>query len=283
MNDKIVLFKKFLEEGHNQTKAALLSGINPKSTYDYVKKYNLIVLNKGTRYNHNIKYFDNIDTEEKAYLLGFFIADGYIENNRRVCFNNSIDDLEAIELARKEISPESKIIYSNKQKGVKFRKEQSTFRIASEQLANVLINKYKIINAKTFDSTFKFDFNLIPEELVRHFIRGFFDGDGSVSFYKTKSTLFFNFSFVFTSELFCNQFADIFENKFLLKRVIYKHEGKTANWLSLRFNCFGRRVKVIKEIYDYLYKDSTCFLTRKKLKFEQYFEYRANSLRKIKE
>ena len=34
----------------------------------------------------------------------------------------------------------------------------------------------------------------------------------------------------------------------------------------------------IKEIYNYLYQDSAIFLSRKKIKFEKYIEYRANSI-----
>lgn len=35
------------------------------------------------KYNYNDNYFENIDTEEKAYWLGFIAADGSIVNNNR--------------------------------------------------------------------------------------------------------------------------------------------------------------------------------------------------------
>lgn len=146
-------------------------------------------MSKG-RYKINHDYFDNIDTETKAYLLGFFIADGYIENNR-IRIQNSVDDLEIIELFRKELTPETTICYTNKQNGVKFRKKQCTAGLTSEHMTNLFKEKYGIIQRKTYNKDFIFHFNTIPLNLIRHFVRGYFDGDGSVSFIKTKSSIFF--------------------------------------------------------------------------------------------
>lgn len=241
---------------------------------------NKIVSFKKEKYVKNENYFDIIDTETKAYLLGFFLADGFIENNR-LRIQNSVDDLEIIELFRKELSPNSVICFTNKQKGVKFRKPQCCSGLTSKHMTELFKEKYNIIQNKTHHSDFKFDFNTIPIKLHRDFIRGYFDGDGSVSFHKNKyNTIFFNFSFIFNSENFTNQIADIFENLFQIKPIIYKNIGKTATWFALRFDYNRHRAKKIMEIYDYLYKDSNIFLSRKKIKFEQYIEYRANPRRK---
>lgn len=243
-----------------------------------------IVELKKLRYsNRNHDYFNNIDNENKAYLLGFFIADGYIDNDR-VRIQNSIDDLEIIELFRDELNPDTNICYTNKQKGVKFRKPQCSMGITSKHMVEILKSKYDIVQNKTKNDNFKFDFSTIPENLIRHFIRGYFDGDGSVSFHKNKyNTIFFNFSFVFNSLNFANQIANIFESTFQIIPVIYKHTGKTSNWFSLRFNYNRNRTLKIKEIYEYFYKDSNIYLSRKNLKFKQYIEYRANSVNNITE
>lgn len=232
----------------------------------------------------NEDYFETIDTEAKAYLLGFIIADGCIDDNKhlRLIFSNSIDDLKVLELAKKEISPKANIQFSNIQsKDVKFRKPQVKLRINSRKLCECLINKYKIIPRKTKDINFTFDFSLIPRELRRHFIRGFFDGDGCICFHKNRyKTIFFNFSFVFTSENFTKQIANLFASKFDIEPKISKIQSKNMYYFTLRFNYNRNRVKKIKEIYHQLYDNSNFFLERKKIKFEQYFEYRANFLSK---
>lgn len=278
--DRLILLQKYLDEGYTQEKSAILAGENPKNMYYLVKRYNLKVKKRFGRVRINEEYFDNIDTETKAYILGFILADGYIQkskNNYSLNINNSIDDISIIELIKNEISPEGNIFHSNKQTGANFRKPQVSMKICSTKLATTLMEKYGIKPAKTFIEDYKFNFELIPQDLIRHFIRGYFDGDGSVSAHKYKKVFFFNFSFVFNSLNLCEQFADIFESLFNLKRKIYKHKGKTANWVSMRFNYNKKRVEKIRKIYDYFYKDSKYYLTRKQLKFEEYFKYRANS------
>lgn len=240
---------------------------------------------RNTKYKHHDDYFDNINTEAKAYLLGFIIADGSIDIikrgnciSKRLCFLNSIDDLEIIKLANREISPESNLYYRQNNIGAISRKEQVTLRIASYNLCTTLENKYNIKSRKTFDSNFIFNFNLIPNNLHKDFIRGYFDGDGSVSFYKTNNTLYFNFSFVLTSLEFTNQLGNIFKDIFGINPIIYFIKGKTCDYYKLRFDYSRDRTNKIIEIYNYLYKDANYFLDRKKVKFLQYFEYRGKSI-----
>lgn len=51
--------------------------------------------NHYRKYFHNENFFENIDTEEKAYWLGFMFADGYISEKR----NGYGQDLFGITLA----------------------------------------------------------------------------------------------------------------------------------------------------------------------------------------
>lgn len=246
-----------------------------------------VILKKrnNLKYNHKDDYFKIINTSTKAYILGFTLADGSIDRiirgnciTNRLCFGNSIDDTEIMELIRNEISPNSILYVKNNKIGAKDRKEQLYLRIASYSLCEDLINLYDIAPKKTNNSNFRMDFSKIPEEFHKDFIRGFFDGDGSVSFYKTKNTIFFNFSFVFNSKEFAEQIGSKFENLFNIKAVYYKHIGKTCVYYSMRFNYYRDRISKIKEIYHYLYDDSDVFLNRKKIKFEEYFKYRAKPI-----
>ena len=71
----------------------------------------------------NDDYFSIIDSEKKAYLLGFFIADGTIGMNQG-CKNSYFmqvnicnDDDEILKLYQLEICPENKISVCNYQGG----------------------------------------------------------------------------------------------------------------------------------------------------------------------
>ena len=54
------------------------------------------------------------------------------------------------------------------------------------------ISKEIFEEAKTFTLRFPTE-NQVPKELLRHFIRGYFDGDGCVSFYTNRKTVMVNF------------------------------------------------------------------------------------------
>ena len=138
MTNKIIIIKNLFKQGYTSTMVANIIGMNPKNINYYIKRYNIEVKNKFRKYHINDTYFDNIDSEIKAYLLGFFIADGYLANGNRICINNSIDDIEVISKFKDEICPESKIIHSNRQLGAKFRKEQITVRFTSNYMYNIL-------------------------------------------------------------------------------------------------------------------------------------------------
>ena len=231
--------------------------------------------NMGLKNNYQTKwvndnYFDDIDNEEKSYLLGFLIADGCIreENDnrnpnwksKRICFSNSIDDKEVMELIHNRICPNHIMKQVHYTKGAENRKPQHVLQWTSNHMIDTLINKYGILPNKTNDKNFKFPFESIPEELHRHFIRGFMDGDGFIN----KSEL----KFVFTSVPFMNQIIDKFKILFDnhsdivwdFNYTITEYDGKTTKYWKVFIPMGHGRDKLIK---NYLYKDSTIYLTRK--------------------
>lgn len=228
-------------------------------------------------------FFELINSELKAYLLGYFLADGYVtiehetrkNPNYRLGINVSIDDYETAKLLSDSIFVEDKVIkeVNYKSDGVN-RKPQLIVRWTSYKMQKDL-EKLGIKRAKTKDLTFSFDFNLIPKDLHRHFIRGFFDGDGCVSL-TTQNC--FDWSFIFTSEIFCNQIAEILEDRIPgLNRKIYSQAQSTMTTYLLRFNSSNMKTLFTKLFYDYLYSNSNFYLSRKKKKFEDYFQHRGIS------
>ena len=250
---------------------------------EMLKHFN--IENKNKRYIKNINhdYFNNIDNENKAYILGFLLADGCVlvepkkkngkiySYSKRISFCNSISDYEIIEKIRNEISPQSNIKIFQNNKGTVNRKPQCVLRIGSSEIVDKLID-IDIKPRKTEDLNFKFDFSIIPEHLIRHFIRGFFDGDGCFS--KIKQSL--SITIISTSLNFLNQIAKYFTNLSEgINEVIREINGKTTNYYTLNFN-FERTDKPEKvlKIYNYLYDDSELYLIRKKDKIESYLKYR---------
>lgn len=265
-NTNIVL--KLAKEGKNIREISKIIKIPEKRLSEMIKFNNLIIDNKRYRIIKNHDYFKNIDNEKKAYILGYTIADGCVsiepkkKNNKiyseskRLSYCVSIDDKEIIESIRSEISPTTKIIEFHNSKGAINRKLQINLRISSAKIVDDLIN-LNVIPNKTYHSDFEFDFLNLNESLIRHFIRGFMDGDGSV----TKC----NINFTSTSKKFLLQILNVFKlNIPEITYRIYEEKGITINYYKLYIN-IGKDIR--KKIFTYLYKDSTIFLKRKMLKF----------------
>ena len=127
-------------------------------------------------------FFKNIETELQAYLLGFHAADGSINLKRwTLRIKVTKTDSEIIELFQNSISPEA---YTRDVSGFNTvirekevtTKTASEISIASKILVNDIIN-YGYVQNKT---CFELKLPNIDDELLRHFIRGYFDGDGSI-------------------------------------------------------------------------------------------------------
>ena len=94
----------------------------------------------------NHEYFDIIDSDIKAYFLGFFIADGTISISKRCigrmgfCIQN--DDSYILEKLLNNINCPNKIYVRINLNGAKCRKPQAILRWTSQHMASTLINKY---------------------------------------------------------------------------------------------------------------------------------------------
>lgn len=218
----------------------------------------------------NHTYFDIINTEEKAYLLGFFIADGCTTySNRAYTFsvNLSEKDFKIINYYHYNICNKHNIIRSTYSKGAINRQPTLMVKWSSKYMSEIFIKNYNIKPRKTYDSEFIFNFDNIPSDLVRHFIRGYFDGDGHISFGNGQLT----FAIYGTSKNFLEQISLYLSKLYYVEPIINCYKSKAIIKLhSLRFNSYRKRKFFIKELYDYFYKDSTIYLDRKKDKFENY-------------
>lgn len=235
---------------------------------DKIGKYKKLNINNC---NHN--YFDVVDSELKAYLLGFFIADGFLDSkSNRFGITIQKNDESIIKLFNKNICPENNIVYRNRKTEFINRKIQCDLRWSSKNMKSVFVDTYHILPNKTQDINFSFPFYKIDNIYIRHFIRGFIDGDGC--FEQNNST--FTITLVSSSKYFLHQIGKYFLNIVPeMELNIKEKKGKTINYFTLRFNMFRKNKpeKVLK-IYKYLYEDSNFYLNRKKEKIESYLKYR---------
>lgn len=175
MNSKILekfnldLAIELMQQGKKQKEIGDVLGLSSQRVSECFKYYNVKFDKRGLKINDS--YFDNIDNEEKAYLLGFLVADGCcrLEKrkksfSKRIAFNNTIDDKEAIELLHKRICPDSSLLIKNYTHNRR-KKPQYTLQWSSEHMFDILSAKYNIKPHKTLDKNFFIPENSIPEDL----------------------------------------------------------------------------------------------------------------------
>lgn len=209
---------------------------------------------KNRKYHFDLNYFEKIDTEEKAYWLGFLYADGYVCYRGVVTVGLAEKDLSHLELLRKCLGDETvKIPYTSRTKSY-------FIHFSSVKMADDL-RKLGCVQKKSLVLKFPTE-DQVPQSLVNHFMRGYFDGDGCLS-NTDRSPCF--------SVLGTPQFLDEYE-KILLNNVEKITKTKRIHRDSWNEQteeiAYGGRNRIF-EIYSYLYKDATIYLQRKKDKFDE--------------
>lgn len=130
-------------------------------------------IKRQTGYHSNCieNYFEQIDTPDKAYLLGFITADGAIVNEI-LSIEIKDDDIQLLEYAKQQINPQATITKCN-------GRSTSKITFGAKQIGRDLA-KYGIIQNKS--KTIKeVPIDLIPNNLLPYYFRGLIDGDGSIS------------------------------------------------------------------------------------------------------
>jgi intein/homing endonuclease len=271
---KEILQNLVIEEKKNYKEICKILNIKSNSSlYTLIKLYNIERIDKHRQLCNNDKFFDDVDSEIKAYLLGFLIADGCViiepkkrngkvySYSKRISILNSVDDLQIIKLFQQYICPKNTIKYNNCQLGVKtLRKQQCNIRWTSSYMVDKLIS-YGIKPKKTYDTDFKFDFSILKtEELKLHFLRGFFDGDGCISITRNK---YVRIGFVGTSYIFMNQIIDFYKKYNLLFKITTR---KSKNMLYYEITLTGGKLSINK-FKELMYQNSNFYLDRKLNKF----------------
>ena len=240
---------------------------------DVIKK-NLINNNvKIARYNSmhelNGKIFDTIDTEEKAYWLGFIFADGNISKSRPTfAINLQYSDINHLEKLKKFFNYKRDIrkqVYKN-------GSQICRMKVDNKDLWNTL-NNYGCVPAKSLvlkfpdTSIFVETDKISRKTLIKHFIRGFVDGNGSITHSGGKrkdrdSIKYYPELTIVGTRCFLEELIKHIPINKSSKAKIYKHVN-VANILltnTQAYNCI-----------KYLYEDATIYLDRK---YNRYLEFR---------
>lgn len=244
-------------------------GLTTKQVNDF--GYRHIGLRDIERYTVDEDYFKTIDTEEKAYWLGFLYADGCVHDiySKTGNLKSYVMMLSLARIDRKHIEKLNKSLKSNYEiKDYIAKSNGGEYEISKLTICNTSFCKNLISSGCVPRKSLILEFpneDILPKKLIRHFIRGYFEGDGCVYFNEFANTTKCSVSFIGT-ELFLRSIQRIANEEvgFTFTNLNGKGNAKQVGWGGVH-NCVAW--------YLYMYKDATIYLDRKYNKFMKIIEY----------
>lgn len=193
----------------------------------------------GIKYlSYDNAYFDNIDSPTKAYWLGFLYADGYVTTNNRWGLELQLSDSNHLKHLLEELK------YNGEMKTRIKNGNSSCYVLINNANMHDSLVKNGVIMNKTNALSFP-DETILPIEYTNCFIRGFYDGDGCVSY----SDISKEISFVCKSNDFIMKLLSIFKNNDI--SFSYSINARD-NLPTLRLY----KKEEIQKFYTYIYSNS---------------------------
>jgi hypothetical protein len=216
------------------------------------------------RLNYDVFIFDSIDTEEKAYWLGFLYADGNvrsdsIHNNNTISLSLSFSDYDHLvkfKTFMKDTRSDSTIKVRERLAASGNKLKMATYNICNGHLRQSLIDLGCIPN-KSNILKFPEETIFVKNNLIYDFIRGYVDGDGSLSRTKRDGRLYISIrgtlDFLNGIKKYFPQFTKVYSE-------IDTRTGKEQHKLA----CSSNKAD---EVAFKLYENSNIYLDRKFKKF----------------
>lgn len=240
------------QNGKSINDLALQYNVDSTTLYLLFRKLKLEVRDPShghRKYTLDEHYFDIIDTQNKAYILGLLYADGTNSKTHKVAIGLQESDKHILESIQAELQTDAPLTYYNlKSKNPAW---QNVYRltICNQHLSTTLENLGMIPN-KSLVLQFP---QFLSKELIPHFIRGYFDGDGHVSdldgYYITN---------IVSTISFCESLQALLKEQNIYSRIANTYNKETSTrtlWISRKADA--------KKFLDYIYNDANLYLFRK--------------------
>jgi hypothetical protein len=241
---------------------------------------------KLSNFKYNEDFFEKINTGEKAYWLGFILADGCVEKRlkgKRYFYRLSVEIKES-DLGHLEKIANIFGVKVRKRRRKKIGKylgyvSSCSFALSNKKIVEDLIAK-GVVPRKTYEDCSDV-INSVENEFISDFIRGYFDGDGTVCISKKNGIEDFStscFSIVSHRKEILEKVKKIMVERLFIsnKEIMTRVKGRNNPIFLL---CWGGRFQLYS-IYNYLYKGATVFLDRKKKIFDRIYEYNSRQNKK---
>jgi hypothetical protein len=197
-------------------------------------------------------YFEKIDTPEKAYILGFIFADGCNYRNESnqsfwLAIKVQLSDIDILEKIKNELNPNNRIYRFS---------DRGRFCASVVFSGNELSKKLAELGCVPRKSLIVDYPSCINNDLHSHFIRGYFDGNGSIAKQHREHGELYYAVQISGSVSIINSLNGIIMSALALSGYVY-NQGKVA--------CYRlKKANSVAGFLRWIYHDSTIFLDRKK-------------------
>jgi hypothetical protein len=253
LNDELII--QLYNENKSLNQIAQIIEVDRATIKSRLLTNNITIL-RHRKWITNSKYFDSLN-KNSSYWLGFLMADGY---NSGDFIRIDIMDEGHLEKLRDDI-------FLKRDAPIRIKKHSETdknvyYITIQDKLITNRLEQLGIVRKKSHIATYPDDPNLIDN----HFIRGLFDGDGSLSFTLKGNYRKYMFSIVGSENL-----LKCIKDK-ITKLGINVGFSKCKSIFRI-YVCGNQQ---ILKLLDWIYKDSDVYLDRKYEKYKELRDYNLN-------
>lgn len=234
------------------------------------------------KYTVNDSFFDIIDTQDKAYILGLLYADGCnYEDTGCIKIDLVQDDQDVLLKIKDVMNYTGNLKYYQADIKIFNGKSYSAKPTARLLMRSKHLSEQLSLKGCTSNKTYTLIFpdeSILPQSLYSHFIRGYMDGDGGISYWidnKNTGHKKFQINFCGTTDII-KSISNILADRFHCYPAIEdRYPDRDNN--NLQVNICGN--KIVKRILDWLYQDAHIYLDRK---YGKYLEL-INEIKRVEE
>lgn len=250
LKDKKELITKLHYDNLSSSEIAKMTGHSQSAIHVFITKLGLE--KREWKYSVDETFFKKINTEYKAYILGWMYSDGNVMDSGKWRIEIHNKDVEILRQIKDIVRYEGPITYQD---------DMCSLCVNRKSMQEDL-KKLGCVPKKSLILKFPTK-EMVPQHLLSHFMRGMYDGDGCIRLAKGK---YLNTTLT-SSESFIGSWSAILKNKTIPHQIYRRKDRITAPSLmtSQRSNS--------KKVCEYLYKDATIYLDRKRDIFNTYLDF----------
>lgn len=246
------IIQKYLKGNSSKTIAQFYGLSDDHLIIRLLREMNVPVRSTGYISKTDQSLFETIDSELSAYVLGLITADGNVSKDYGIHIHLTEIDKPLLEdINQKFYNGTGHFLIENK----KTKKNVARLSICGKQICKNL-SKYGVVPNKSKILT---QIMIFSDELMPHYLRGLFDGDGVCACNKH----YLRLGYCAYQKEFVLSFQDYLCDKLVLKKNQLFNTGNC-------WQCSWGSRQDIKKIYHYFYDNASIFLPRKKIKTYSY-------------